>query len=120
MQLAAKMRYISAQFIALLEGDLWLQGARRANAQASLLRSLIDDIPGVRVTQPTQANAVFAVLPAGVESRLREIASFQTWNPTTSEVRWMCSHHTTDETIHGFAAALRAAVVESAAAGAQR
>lgn len=120
MQLAAKMRYISAQFIALLEGDLWLQGARRANAQASLLRSLIDDIPGVRITQPTQANAVFAVLPAGVESRLREVASFQTWNPTTREVRWMCSHHTTDETLHGFVAALRAAVVEAGAATAQR
>jgi threonine aldolase len=109
MQLAAKMRFISAQFVALLEGDLWLRGARRANGQAALLRSLVEDIPGVRVTQPTQSNAVFAILPAGVADRLREVASFQTWNPVTGEVRWMCSHETTDDTLHGFASALREA-----------
>jgi threonine aldolase len=109
MQLAAKMRFISAQFIALLEGDLWLRGARRANGQAALLRSLVEDIPGVELTQPTQSNAVFAIVPARVADRLREVASFQTWNPVTGEVRWMCSHETTDETLHGFAAALRAA-----------
>jgi threonine aldolase len=107
MQLAAKMRYISAHFVALLGSDLWLRGARHANAQAALLRTLVEDIPGVDITQPTQANAVFAILAPGLEAGLREVADFQTWNPATGEVRWMCSHQTTSETVHGFAAALR-------------
>jgi threonine aldolase len=107
MQLASKMRFISAQFIALFEGDLWRDGALHANAQAALLRKLIEDIPGLTVTQPTQANAVFAILPPGIEEEVRQIADFQTWNPATGEVRWMCSHQTSDATVHGFAAALR-------------
>ncbi|MGH3639141.1 MAG: threonine aldolase family protein [Mycobacterium sp.] len=108
MQLASKMRYISAQFIALLEDDLWLRSARHANQQAALLRNLVEDIPGVNVTQPTQANAVFAIVPTEVEKKLRQIASYQTWNPATGEVRWMCSHETDDDTVHGFVDALKA------------
>jgi len=107
MQLASKMRYISAQFIALFEDDLWRAGALHANVKAALLRKLVEDIPGLTLTQPTQANAVFAILPPGIEGELRQIADFQTWNPVTGEVRWMCSHETSDTTVHGFAAALR-------------
>ncbi|MCV7423510.1 threonine aldolase [Mycobacterium yunnanensis] len=106
MQLASKMRYISAQFIALLEGDLWLRGAHHANAQAALLRSLVEDVPGLTITQPTQANAVFAILPPAIDDAVRRIAEFQTWNSVTGEVRWMCSHETDDATVRGFAAAL--------------
>jgi threonine aldolase len=107
MQLASKMRYISAQLIALYEGDLWLRSARHANQRAALLRELVDQIPGVHVTQPTQANAVFAIVPPAVAERLRQVASFQTWNPATGEVRWMCSHGTDESTVRAFAAALR-------------
>lgn len=112
MQLASKMRFISAQLVALFEEDLWLTSARRANERATLLCQLVEDIPGVRVTQPTQANAVFACVPPGVEARLREVADFQTWNPVTGELRWMCSHDTTVETVHGFADALRQIIAE--------
>ena len=113
MQLASKMRYISAQFIALLEGELWRHGARHANEQATLLRSLVEDIPGLTITQPTQANAVFAILPPGVEDEVRAIADFQTWNPATREVRWMCSHETTDDVVYGFAKELREIVASA-------
>lgn len=114
MQLAAKMRFISAQFVALLDGDLWLRGARRANDHAALLRTLVEGLPGVHITQPTQANAVFAVLAPGLEAGLREVADFQTWNPATGEVRWMCSHQTTADTVHGFATALRELALRAA------
>jgi threonine aldolase len=107
MQLASKMRYISAQLNALFEGDLWLRSARIANARATLLRELVDQIPGVLVTQRTQANGVFAIVPPTVVERLREVASFQTWNPFTGEVRWMCSHDTDEATVRAFADALR-------------
>jgi threonine aldolase len=112
MQLASKMRFISAQLVALFEGDLWLTSAGRANDRATLLRRLLDDIPGVVVTQPTQANAVFACVPPGVEARLRQVADFQTWNPVTGELRWMCSHDTTEDTVRAFASALREMVAD--------
>lgn len=105
-QLASKMRFISAQFIALLGDDLWLESARMANHRASQLRSLVEQFPNITLTQPTEANAIFAVLPPDVEKELREIADFQTWDPVTGEVRWMCSYDTSESDVVGFAEAL--------------
>jgi len=112
MQLASKMRFISAQFVALLEGSLWLEAATRANSRATLLRERIDCLPTVTVTQPTQANAVFAILPIGVEEELRKFAEFQTWNPEVSEVRLMCSHDTSIGDVNGFVDALERILLE--------
>lgn len=107
MQLASKMRFISAQFIALLEGDLWLRSASHANAMAARLRAGVEDIDGVEPTQPTQSNAVFARLPEGVADRLRKSFRFYDWDQSTGEVRWMCSFDTTEEDVDSFVAALR-------------
>ena len=106
MQLASKMRFVSAQLIALLEGDLWLRSASHANAMAQRLRAAVEGIDGVTLTQQTQANAVFAILPVGVADRLRESFRFYDWNPATREVRWMCAFDTTEADIDAFAAAL--------------
>ncbi|MET3769039.1 threonine aldolase [Marisediminicola sp. UYEF4] len=106
MQLASKMRFVSAQLIALLEGDLWLRSASHANAMAQRLRAAVEGIDGVTLTQQTQANAVFAILPAGVADRLRESFRFYDWDPATREVRWMCAFDTTEADIDAFAAAL--------------
>jgi threonine aldolase len=108
MQLASKMRFISAQFVALLEGDLWLRSAQHANAMATRLRDAVVDIDGVRVTQSTDANAVFVALPAGAADRIREHAQFYDWDRATGEVRWMCSFDTTPADVDGFAQAVRA------------
>ncbi|MFB2599017.1 low specificity L-threonine aldolase [Herbiconiux sp. P17] len=108
MQLASKMRFVSAQLIALYGGDLWLRSASHANAMAQRLRSAVADLPGVMLTQQTQSNAVFAILPPGVADRLRESFRFYDWNPATGEVRWMCAFDTTEADIDAFAAALRA------------
>jgi len=106
MQLASKMRFVSAQLIALLEGDLWLRSARHANAMAARLLRAVEGFPGVAVTQPVQANAVFAVLDPAVAERLRERFRFYDWNPATGEVRWMCAFDTTARDVDTFAAAL--------------
>ncbi|XVQ08487.1 threonine aldolase family protein [Spirillospora sp. CA-255316] len=106
MQLASKMRFVSAQLIALLEGDLWLRNAAHANAMAQHLASAVRAVPGVRITQPVQANAVFAVIPADVADRLRKRYAFSTWNEQTGEVRWMCAFDTTEDDIAAFARAL--------------
>lgn len=107
MQLASKMRFVSAQLIALLEGDLWLRSARHSNAMAARLRAAVEPIDGVQLTQPTQSNAVFAILPAGVADRLRATFRFYDWNEATREVRWMCAFDTTEADVDAFADAIR-------------
>jgi threonine aldolase len=114
MQLASKMRFVSAQLIALLSDDLWRRSAGHANAMAARLRSALEDavsagsIPAgaLGFTQPTQANAVFATLPPGVADRLRESFRFYDWNPATREVRWMTAFDTTEDDIDAFVAAI--------------
>ena len=110
MQLASKMRFVSAQLIALLEGDLWLRSASHANAMAARLRSALEDaaLPGLAFTQSTQANAVFATLPPGVADTLRESFRFYDWNPATGEVRWMTAWDSTEADIDTFVAAIAA------------
>ena len=107
MQLASKMRFVSAQLIALFDGDLWLRSASHANAMATRLRSSLEGVPGVDFTQPTQANGVFTTLPPGVADELRKEFRFYDWNPATGEVRWMCAWDTTEDDVDNFAAAVR-------------
>ena len=112
MQLASKMRFLSAQFLALLTDDLWLRNASHANAMAARLRRGLESsisagsITDVSFTQPTQTNAVFAVLPPSVATRLRKEFSFYDWNGAAGEVRWMCSYDTTEEDVDRFVACL--------------
>lgn len=108
MQLASKMRFVSAQLIALLEGDLWLRNAQHANDMARRLRDSIEQgvsnntISGVSFTQPTQANGIFATLPHGVADQLREKFRFYDWDAARNEVRWMCSFDTTEDDVDAF------------------
>ena len=108
LQLASKMRFLAAQFLALLDGDLWLQNARHANAMAQRLAGAVGDIPGVALAQPVQANAVFAVLAPGHIERLRRDWFFHVWDEREHAVRWMTSFATTDADVDAFAAAVRA------------
>lgn len=107
MQLASKMRFLSAQFEALLGGDLWHRNAAHSNAMARRLADAVRDIPGVRITQPVQANAVFAVIPPEVAERMQKHFRFYTWDEHTGEVRWMCSFDTAEGDVDAFAVALR-------------
>ncbi len=107
MQLASKMRFVSAQLLALLEGDLWLRSASHANAMAQRLAAGVDGLDGVRITQQVQSNAVFAVLNKEIADTLRERFRFYDWNPATDEVRWMCAWDTTEADVDAFSARLR-------------
>ena len=112
MQLASKMRFVSAQLIALLADDLYLRSAGHANAMAARLRSTLEaeiaagTIRGLNFSQATDANAVFAVLPAGVADTLRESFRFYDWDAAANEVRWMASFDTTENDIDTFVAAI--------------
>jgi len=114
LQLASKMRFLAAQFDALLEDGVWRANASHANAMARRLEGLVAEVPGVRVTRPAQANAVFAILERGARELLLEQFDFYPWDEATGEVRWMCSWDTTPEDVDAFAAAVAEAVRQPA------
>ena len=112
MQLSSKMRFVSAQLIALLTDDLYLRSSRHANAMAAHLRHRLEDaiaegvINGLSFSQPTQANAVFAMLPNESADRIREQVRFYDWDRAKGEVRWMTAFDTTTGDVDAFVAAI--------------
>jgi threonine aldolase len=110
LQLASKMRFLAAQFEALLIDRLWLQSASNANAMAARLADAVRTIPGVTITRPVQTNAVFATLPQPATAALQEQFAFYTWDEASGEVRWMCSWDTTPDDVDRFARAVADAV----------
>jgi threonine aldolase len=107
MQLGSKMRFISAQFKALLNGDLWLKNACHANKMARELADKISGFSRIQITQPVEANAVFAIIPKESIPLLQEKFFFYIWNEKTSEVRWMTAFDTTSQDIDAFVAELK-------------
>jgi threonine aldolase len=102
MQLASKMRFLSAQFEALLKDDLWLRNARHSNRMAQLLERELEKTPEVRIVYRVEANGVFAEVPRRVIRKLQERYSFYVWDEEQSVVRWMCSWDTTEEDVKEF------------------
>jgi threonine aldolase len=103
MQLASKMRFISAQFEALLSNHLWRKNAEHANRMAALLKKEVGKIPQVKIVYPVEANGVFVQVPRLAIARLQKRYFFYVWNEEESVVRWMCSFDTTEEDIRQFA-----------------
>jgi threonine aldolase len=109
-QLPSKMRFVAAQFNALLTEDLWLRNAEHANLTARALAEEVARIPRMKLTQPVETNAVFALMPREAVARVRERFFFYVWNQQISEVRLMCSFDTTEEDVREFAGVIREAV----------
>ncbi|MDO5091053.1 MAG: beta-eliminating lyase-related protein [Cardiobacteriaceae bacterium] len=110
MQLASKMRFIAAQFVALLEGDLWQRSAAHANAMAARLAAGLAEMPGVEFVYPREANGVFVRLPAGVADKVRQTSFFYDWDQNGT-VRLMCSFDTQEAHVDALLVAVRAALV---------
>jgi threonine aldolase len=107
MQLVSKMRFISAQFSALLTDDLWLKNANHANAMAQLLAREIAQISEIKLNRSVQANAVFAILNPNLIKILQDKYYFYVWNEDLNEVRWMTSWDTTPADIAEFVAFIK-------------
>ena len=108
-QLPSKARFISAQFLALLDNDLWLDLARNANAMAARLAERVSDVDRVKLLRAPAVNSVFAILPDDALNALQEWCFFYTWDASRGEVRWMAAWDTTPEDVDAFAAGVRAA-----------
>lgn len=102
MQLASKMRFIAAQFQAMLSNDLWKRNAQHANKMAAYLAEKLAQIPTVKLTQPVQANAIFAIMPKDLITKLQQHYPFYVWDETISEVRLMTAFDTKVEDIERF------------------
>ena len=108
MQLASKMRFVSAQLLALFEGDLWRRNAEHANAMARRLAEGVAEVEGLTLPHEVEANAVFPILARESSERLMESFRFYFWDERTGQVRWMCSWDTTEGDVDAFVEAVRA------------
>jgi threonine aldolase len=116
MQLASKMRFVSAQLNALFAdgAKLAVASAKHANAMAGLLYEgvleIAADHPEVSMPNPAQANAVFPILPGDVTERVQQDYWFYIWNQQNGQVRLMCSWDTTEQDVAGLLASIRSAL----------
>jgi threonine aldolase len=110
MHLPSKMRFISAQFEALLSGDLWRRSAAHANQMARVLATELAKLPRIKITQPVESNGVFAEIPEKYVALLQKKYFFYVWNEETSECRFMASFDTTEDDIHDFVKLVRKTV----------
>ncbi len=100
-QLPSKMRFVAAQFIALLTDDLWMRTALHSNAMAARLFEGVRDLPGVDVSAP-EVNSLFPSLPADVIDVLRDWSFFWDWDVAKHQVRWMTAWDTSDDDVARF------------------
>jgi len=107
MQLGSKMRFISAQFIAFFEEELWLKNARHANNMARLLAEKLECIPGCNITQKVEANAIFLKIPEQAVEEIRKRFFFYIWDKKGPVIRLMTSFDTTEQDINTFISALK-------------
>jgi threonine aldolase len=107
MQLASKMRFMAAQFEALLKDDLWQRNAQNSNRMAQLLKHELRKIPQIKIVYPVEANGVFAQIPHRAIARLQKQYFFYVWDEKKSIVRWMCSWDTTESDVKQFVDVLR-------------
>ena len=106
-QLTSKMRFVAAQFGALLQDDLWRTSAAHANAMARRLAAGAAAVPGVEIVYPVQANAVFARLDPKHVAALQHDWFFHLWDERGSVVRWMAAFDTSEADIDAFVASIR-------------
>ena len=112
-QLPSKMRFIAAQFGALLEDGLWLELARAANTAASHLHAQVSAIPGLGVGPAPAVNSLFPTLPAAAIAPLQEWSFFWDWDVFRHQVRWMTAWDTTTADVEAFAAGVEAVLADS-------
>ena len=110
MQLSSKMRFIAAQFEAMLVGSLWRRGPEHANAMARLLAGELAKLSQIKITQPVESNGVFAVIPQKYIPTLQKKYFFYVWNEEISEVRLMASFDTSEDDIRDFVKFVRKTV----------
>lgn len=106
LQLHSKMRYIAAQYLAILEDNLWLTNATKSNEMASYLRDRLIEI-NVEVTNNVRGNTVFAILDKDIIAKMQEFCYFYVWEEVKNEVRFVMSFDIEKQDIDAFIGKLK-------------
>ena len=106
-QLPSKMRFVAAQFNALLDNDLWLALAGHANRMATELHVAAGDIPGIDPGPAPAVNSLFPILPPDVIGPLQAWSFFWDWDRSRHQVRWMAAWDTDPDDVATFATGVR-------------
>jgi len=106
-QLHSKMRFISAQYTALLNDDLFIQLGRQANAGARRLYEQLVDLSALQLKMAPQVNSLFPTVPQPQRAQLQEWSFFWDWDAARDQVRWMTAWDVTDEDIDAFVSGIR-------------
>ena len=101
-QLPAKCRFISAQFLAMLENNLWLNSSKHANDMAQYFATEITKLPGIELTQPVETNTIFINMPKHAIDLMLKKYLFYVWNSKMNTIRLMTSFATTIMEIDNF------------------
>jgi len=107
MQLHSKMRFIAAQFTALLRDNVWLKNAGHANNMAQYLANHLKAIPEITFSQKVESNGIWAIIPKNLAEKMQQAHFFYPWDESKSEYRLMCSWDTTKDEIDDFISELR-------------
>jgi threonine aldolase len=118
-QVWSKMRFASAQLIAYIEDDLWLEMARSSNAMAARIAEGLRDIRAARLLAPVEANEIFLELPSTTMDAL-EADGFQFYRRSGSLARFVCRFDTTEAEAEALVVALRRHLVRSHSAASGR
>ncbi|MET0146990.1 MAG: beta-eliminating lyase-related protein [Ilumatobacteraceae bacterium] len=108
-QLPSKMRFVAAQFLALLDDGLWLRLAADANAMAARLYGAVDGLAAIDAGPPPAVNSLYPVLPTEIIEPLRRWSFFWDWDVARHQVRWMTAWDTTAEDVERFVAGVTTA-----------
>jgi threonine aldolase len=109
-QLASKMRFLAAQFLAYLDGELWRSLASQANDMAAHLVAALQDVDGLQWVCPVETNMLFPRLPRAALATLQRDFDFYTWRDSDAVARWVTSFDTTRADVDAFASAVRRAL----------
>jgi threonine aldolase len=107
MQLASKMRFISAQYIGYFKNELWKRCATHSNDMARVLGDKLKKIPGITITQEVQSNGIFVIIPSAIAEKMRSHYFFYPWDEKREEWRLMCSWDTQEKDIDDFVSLLK-------------
>ena len=106
MQLHSKMRFISAQFIVLLQNEVWRKNAEQANQMAQYLASKLESFSEIHFSQKVESNGIWAIIPKELAEKMQNAHFFYPWDERKNEYRLMCSWDTSQEEIDLFIASI--------------
>lgn len=99
LQLMSKMRYLSAQYLALFKDRLWQDLAEHANQKAQEIAAIIKEIPQLALSYPVESNQIFFTAPQTWIPLIEEKIFCYTWDLEKREMRFISSWNTSEQDV---------------------